>query len=46
MFEYMIKSPKKALNEFLGISQKTISERDFRIYKKSLQNFRNTIYEI
>ncbi|HEF0384067.1 TPA: ATP-binding protein [Clostridium perfringens] len=39
MFEYMIKSPKKALNEFLGISQKTISERDFRIYKKKSTEF-------
>ncbi len=39
MFEYMIKNPKKALNEFLGISQKTISERDFRIYKKKSTEF-------
>ena len=39
ILEYMFKSPKKAINEYFGISDRTITERDFRIFKKKSNEF-------
>ena len=39
IFEYMFKSPKKAINEYFGVSDGTVTERDFRIFKKKSNEF-------
>lgn len=39
MLEYMFESPKKAINEYFGVSDRIITERDFRIFKKKSNEF-------
>ncbi|BDU83834.1 ATPase (plasmid) [Clostridium perfringens A] len=39
ILEYMFKSPKKAVNEYFGVSDGSITERDFRIFKKKSNEF-------